>query len=205
MAALRGAVVLLLGSSLVAAGCTAADPETRMSVADPQGDVFVGGPNLGGREAVAAPGNARTDILRTTVEHGDDTVTLRVVLRELRAMQYLDVSAYVRTDRSGSSPWQLSALTYRRDSSIDLYGPGESDCPGLGADFDDATDTVTMTVPRSCLDDPAWVQVSVRAATMDYEARGEDRYADAVWEDDALQTGYSADTHYGPKLHHPES
>ena len=200
-------LLLLLTLAAFTAGCSAhAEPEpatTSSSVADSSGDVVVGGPGLGDG-LIAAADDTRTDIVNTAVDHRDDAVVFRVEFRELEPEQYLDVTADIRSDKSGSRTWQLTSVTYRGESRIDLYGPAGSSCPSAAVELDHAADTVTMTVPRSCLDDPAWIQAQVNAASMNYDARPGSRYADAVWEDDAYQEGAnSGDRPFGPKLHHP--
>lgn len=109
------------------------------------------------------------------------------------------------TDGTGSGrPTQVTALTYLRESSIDVYhGDGPSSCVDAEVVVDDALDTVSVSVPRACLDDPRWIEAEVRAATMRYRATGP--RADAVWEDDAYVTGLDESSARGTsvRLHHP--
>ncbi|RYC03314.1 hypothetical protein [Nocardioides zhouii] len=207
---LRSLFVLVLVVGL--AGCTARTPRevvTSSSVSDASGDVVVGGLGKDRATVVTAPENTITDILETTVDHGSDALTVEVVFEDLRPQQYLDLTASLRTDSTGSGlPTQASALTYRGDSSIDVYRDGTARCTGADAgtvaiDFD--TDTVTMTVPRSCLGEPRWIEAQVRAATMHYDASPDDPRADAVWEDDAYAPALEqpSDRRTSPRLYHP--
>lgn len=203
-----GSLLILLSLATVTAGCSAhaeTEPMTRSSVPDAAGDVLVAGPNLRDGALAAAPGDTVTDIVSTTVEHRAHAVTFQVVFRGLQPEQYLDLTANIRTDKTGTRGWQLTSLTYRGDDQIELYGPQGSNCSTATVDTNYSINTVTMTVPRSCLDDPTWIQAQVRAATMKYDARPGDRRADAVWEDDAYQEGHSGSGQrsFGPKLHHP--
>lgn len=203
-----GRLLLPLSLAMVAAGCSAqadTEPMMRSSVDDAAGDVVVAGPNVGDGAIVAAPGDTSTDIINTTVDHREDAVTFQVAFRGLRPEQYLDVTANIRTSKTGSGGWQLTSVTYRGDDQIYLYGPRGSNCPAAAVEIDYSTNTVTMTVPRSCLDDPTWIQTKVNARTMKYDARPGDRHADSVWQDDAYQDGYTGSAHgsLGPKLHHP--
>ena len=159
------------------------------------------------RETVAAaPRNTITDIIATTVDHGADVVTIDVAFSDLRPRQYLDLSAYVTTDSTGSHlPTQATALTYLGDSSIDIYYEGDppSRCAAATVAIDYDINTLTMSIPRGCLGEPRWIEAKVRAATMRYEAMGPRR--DAVWEDDAYRTGQDqpAGGRTSGRLYHP--
>jgi hypothetical protein len=185
------------------------DVVTTSSVSDVPGDVVVGGLGQDRDAVAAAPSNAITDILETTVDHGSDAITVEVVFADLRPQQYLDLAAYLTTDATGSAlPTQASALTNEGESSIDVYRAGTARCDGaddgtVAIDFD--TDTVTMTVPRSCLDAPRWIEAEVRAATMRYDALPDDPSANAVWEDDAYLPALEAPMDRGTsgRLYHP--
>jgi hypothetical protein len=193
-------------------GCSEKAPRdvvTTSSVSDVPGDVVVGGLGQDRDAVAAAPSNVITDILETTVDHGLDAITVEVVFEDLRPQQYLDLTAYLTTDATGSAlPTQASALTYGGESSIDVYRAGAARCEGAEAgtvaiDFD--TDTVTMTVPRSCLDAPRWIEAEVRAATMRYDALPKDPRANAVWEDDAYLPALERPMDDGTsgRLYHP--
>lgn len=196
-------LVIVLVAAL--AGCSAdRDAVTGSSASDASGDVLVGGLSTDRDAVTAAPGNATADIVETTVDHGVDVVTIAAEFRDLRPHQYLDLTAYVTTDRTGSRlPAQASALAYRGETSVDLYDASGSRCPGAAVDIDFAADTVTMSLPRSCLAEPRWIEAEVTAATMRYDAAPDDPRGDAVWEDHALGTGRAGWDAPVPRLHHP--
>ena len=191
------------------AGCSETPPEetaTSSSVPDPEGDVVVAGLGKDRETVAAASGNTITDIIATTVDHGADVVTIDVAFSDLRPRQYLDLSAYVTTDSTGSHlPTQVTALTYLGDSSIDVYYGGDppSRCKDATVAIDYDINTVTMSIPRGCVGEPRWIEVDVRAATMRYEAKGPRR--DAVWEDDAYRPGQDqpAAGQSSGRLYHP--
>ncbi|GAA5116298.1 hypothetical protein GCM10023339_24630 [Alloalcanivorax gelatiniphagus] len=140
---------------------------------------------------MAAPQNAITDMLATTIEHGTEAIAVEVVFDNLRPRQYLDLTANLTTDGTGSHlPTQATALTYRGESTLDVYTDGRSRCAtaddAVAIDYD--TDVLTMTVPRRCVGEPRWIEAQVTAATMVYDAPPDDPRADAVWEDDAYRT-----------------
>jgi hypothetical protein len=197
----------VLGAPL--AGCAGSadnDHASKDVVTDDSGDVIVTGPHLKRGAIVAAPENTTADIVGTRVENRAHSVWVQVKFRRLRPRQYLDLTADIRTDLTGQREWQLTALTYRGDEEPTLYGfAGDAPCAAVTAEFDYPKSVVTMTVPRRCLDNPAWIQVRVAAATMQYDAPSGTRYADAVWEDDAYQAGMAGATEQssGPRLHHP--
>ena len=123
----HGSTMLVLVTVL--AGCSGDSPReavTRSSVPDAEGDVAVSGLSNDRATVTASPRNTITDIVTTTVDHGADVVTIDVAFVDLRPRQYLDLSAYVATDSTGSRlPTQATALTYLGDSSIDIYYEGD--------------------------------------------------------------------------------
>lgn len=194
-------VVALSGCSTESLG----EVVTRSSVPDAAGDVVVGGLGKDRAGVATAPGNAITDIINTTIDHGAEVVTFEVTFKDLRPRQYLDLTAYVTTDSTGPRlPTQVTALAYRGDSSVDLYDAGGSRCATAAVAIDYDTNTLTMTVPRSCLDEPRWIESEVTAATMRYGATPDDPRADAVWEDHAYRTGRAKSAGGGtsPRLYH---
>lgn len=195
----------LVGLLAALAGCSTERPVvTRSSTSDASGDVLVGGHSTDPDAVAPAPRNAITDIVRTTVDHGADEVTVTAEFRDLRPRQYLDLTAYVTTDRTGSHlPTQATALAYRGETSVDVYDADGSRCAGAAVDVDFDTNTVTMTLPRSCLHEPQWIEAEVDAATMRYGARPDDPLGDAVWEDHAYGTGRAGWDATVPRLHHP--
>lgn len=203
-------VLVVLAGCL--SGCSQKAPRdvvTTSSVSDVPGDVVVGGLGEDLDVVVAAPSNVITDILETTVDHGSDAITVEVVFEDLRPQQYLDLTASLTTDSTGSAlPTQATALTNQGESSMDVYRAGTARCDGADAgtvDIDFDTDTVTMTVPRSCLDAPSWIEAEVRAATMRYDAPPSDPRANAVWEDDAYLPALELPTNHrtSGRLYHP--
>ena len=162
---------------------------------------------LGGSRGTvaAAPGNAITDIVTTTIDHRDDAVTVVVGFKDLHPRQYLDLTAYVTTDSTGSRlPTQATALTYLGESSIDVYDiDGSSRCAAASVAIDYDINTVTMSVPRGCLGEPRWIEARVVAATMRYDEATAGPRGDAVWEDDAFRVGHdqSADSRNSARLY----
>lgn len=199
---------LLVALSVALSGCSPDPPGrtvvTRSSTSDASGDVLVGGHTTDPDAVAPAPRNSITDIVRTTVEHGADEVTVTAEFRGLRPRQYLDLTTLVTTDRTGSRlPTQATALAYRGQTSVDVYEADGSRCPGAAVDVDFDTNTVTMTLPRSCLGEPQWIEAEVDAATMRYDAAPDDPFGDAVWEDHAYGTGRAGWDAEIPRLYHP--
>lgn len=200
-AALAALLAALTGCSTNASERTVV---TRSSTSDASGDVLVGGHGTDPEAVATAPRNAITDIVRTTVDHGADEVTVTAEFRDLRPRQYLDLTAYVTTNRTGSRlPAQATALAYRGETSVDVYDAGGSRCAGATVDVDFDTNMLTMTLPRSCLGEPQWIEAEVDAATMRYDAAPDDPFGDAVWEDHAYGTGRAGWDATVPRLHHP--
>ncbi|MXG88471.1 hypothetical protein [Nocardioides flavescens] len=122
--------------------------------------------------------DARRDLLRLSVDHtsADIVVTLsmRAVSRRDRDTSY---EVYLRTPGGvysvsvvpglGKDPGLFEVPTLpQSDPGDDCEGIGllllDTGCDGLARERDPVADTVTYTIPRDCLDRPAWVRVGAQ-------------------------------------------
>ncbi|KRF34073.1 hypothetical protein [Nocardioides sp. Soil805] len=133
-----------------------------------------------------------------------DDLTFEVAFADLERGQYLDLTAWLTTDADDSRR-QLTALAHLGRHQVDLYAPdASSTCEAATVDVDYTSDMLTMSVPRSCLDEPRWIEVEVVASTMEYDASPDAPGADLVRQDDAFQEGFTRSRgEAGPRLHHP--
>jgi hypothetical protein len=132
------------------------------------------------------------DITAYSTSYGTDlVVTTR--FRSLAALGDQDFSWLIRTSDDDFNWFASLSLQAGRDKgNFDLIDP-EANQPGCGrAVLDRPARKVTLTVPASCLGNPAWVKVAhgVRVYTSTRE------YADDARRDGVVKNNWR----YGPKL-----
>jgi hypothetical protein len=148
-------------------------------------------------EAVPAPEHEGTDVVRTAVAHGAKRLRVRVAFRALERDPFQFMVIRVRTPH-GSYEALVERLGGRPIASIHR-GPRALDCDSLGAKVDLRTDTVTASLPTSCLDAPRWVQIGVGAVSVSGQQGNPE--LGAVYADDAHRDGAIRDNiATGPKV-----
>jgi hypothetical protein len=148
-------------------------------------------------EAVPAPDHAGTDVVRTAVSHGAKRLRVRVAFRALERDPFQFMVIRVRTPH-GSYEALVERLGGKPIASIHR-GPRALDCDSLGAKVDLRTDTVTASLPTSCLDAPRWVQIGVGAVSVSGQQGNPE--LGAVYADDAHRDGAIRDNiATGPKV-----
>lgn len=131
----------------------------------------------------ALPHDRRRDITRLGVDHGVDSVVVALDLRDVgrrdRRTSY-DVALRTRDrlydmqiypGRQGMAQVDFASLRPVRDPDAPECGRvltvQDRGCAGLVADLAPAANTVTVTIPRTCLDDPRWVRVGAVSGGFD--------------------------------------
>ena len=163
---------LALGASATAS--TATEVETRdrhphvRHVQDAHGDVLRVTERQG--EDVFLPRSSRRhgDITAFKVAHGDVAVVGTVKVRRLTHHdRFFGAVLQLRTGQA-----VYTAVVFRTEVGQRLQeqfdGGGRHSCARMGYHLDYGQDTVTISVPRACLGDPAWVRAR---AVIDYFAR----------------------------------
>ncbi len=187
----------------------AAHAET-VTVDDPAGDakalnlaselgVFFGG---GGGEDqplfLDAPGEVATDVTRTTITHAKrvtvttsfrdlvDGVDHSLAMRVITPQGRYDLSVARSTDGS-----RFIDLTPRgavvTESGVERPRP----CRSVRGRYDVVAETVTVSFPAACIDDPRWIQVSAGATRFQVTPVGDGSINLAGFADDAFRTSLS--------------
>lgn len=112
---------------------------------------------------VGAGSQQNVDITKTVVNHKATKLVVRVKYAELKAKKVRFAS--VDLMRFDDGPKLLIAVdtnsVWRGKAYLLEVGSGdEVPCSGLDHTIDYEADTVVTTIPRSCLGDPKWVEVS---------------------------------------------
>jgi len=135
------------------------------------------------------PGDRLRDITAVQVDHGVDSVVAAVRLAEVRLVdKQTSYELVIRTPTRtfiaeiyrgprGKRAVDLQIVRPSRDPDAPSCGPvleivNDVDCAGMVGDADPHADTVTVTIPRACLDTPSWVRLGV--ATGGFDAKGFD-------------------------------
>ena len=116
---------------------------------------------------VPAPDEVSTDIVRTGAAYGDTRLSVTVHFRDLLNTRYQEMYLRILTPKG---PFVLGAARYpgtRVEPAIMRGGGRELECRGLRAKFDGGADTMSVSVPASCLDDARWVRLGVGATGFD--------------------------------------
>ena len=149
-------------------------------------------------ESVPAPDYAGVDVLRTTVAFGANRLRVGVRFRALRARPLPDHGGPSEDAGQAPSTSPCERLGGKPIATIGR-GPEDVDCRGLAAKVDLGADTVTMSLPASCVDDPRWVQVGVGAVAIAAVDGQPDE--GAAYGDDAIRVGEIRDRiALGPKV-----
>lgn len=148
-------------------------------------------------EAIPAPDHEGADVVRTAVAHGAKRLRVSVAFRALERDPFQFIVIRVRTPR-GKYEVLVERLGGKPITTIDR-GRETVDCDGSGAKVDLRADTVTASLPTSCLDAPRWVQIGVGAVSVSGQ-QGNPELA-AVYADDAHRDGAIRDNiATGPKV-----
>ena len=171
LAVLALAVAVLLSSAGVASA-------QNWSLADPKGDVV--SITEDASEPVPAPNRRAGDVWRTSVSHTATKVVIRVTMQ---AIPTRDWTAYaqIRTPRTSFDLVQFKFDGFRGLSFSKTNGSGaEIRCRGKSSRIDGTA--LVLTVPRSCLGNPASVRVGVGVSVYDQDM-------EIIYADDALRRG----------------
>jgi hypothetical protein len=164
---------------------------------DAVGDVVQAVDDMDLESSVPAPDYAGVDVVRTAVAHGENRLGVSVRFRALRRDPFHLTVVRVKTP-DGSFDLVAERLGGKPITSL---GRGHQDveCRGMKAKVDLGSDTMTISLPTSCLGGPRWVQVGVGAVALDMVDGQPDE--GAAYVDDAIRVGEVRDRiALGPKV-----
>jgi hypothetical protein len=161
-------VVALVALCLIPFSASAvahAESVSSLTLIDERGDMWVVGPEEG--PPVAAPRQRRGDIRRTIIRHGAHAVTVRTRFSELsRKPQGHFLVVVLRTNTGVLRDVYIVAGQFSRPPDWRGYVVVERrngrpvDC-AAAHNINYTTNVMRLRVPRSCLQDPRWVQAKV--------------------------------------------
>ncbi|HJQ05779.1 MAG TPA: hypothetical protein VJ872_10065 [Nocardioides sp.] len=185
---IRRTALTLAAAVMLAAAVTRPATAATWAHADAAGDVIYGTPP--DLVPVAAPEDARDDIVRFRVAHLARQVAVRLTLRGLpRPSRFLQVAVTTPAHRYVVSSQGASAEVLRVDGGPRVV------CHIPPATLDSAHLRLQLVVPRTCLGRPRWVRVGaqlVNERTVDGALR--------VYRDDALRTGIGRTLALSPRI-----
>ena len=164
---------------------------------DPAGDVvmYAGGP---ADETVPAPDHVGTDLVRTSVAHGEKRLRVNLGYQALERDPFQLTVIGLKTSRGafeivverlGGSP--ITSIAGRHDDDLE--------CRGLKSTVNLRTDVVSTSLPTSCLGAPQWVRVG--AGAIEVSGDVDQPELAAAYADDAHRAGEIRDNlAFGPKV-----
>jgi hypothetical protein len=162
-------------AALVPAGAASAQ---NLAVPDATGDVWRSTFGDPGSEPVttAAGSPVNADLVRTTIRHNARRLAFEYGYADLRRTENrFFVVAQVKTDEGVKREIGVETVSREGWGGASYFGSptkGEMKCRGLRFDIDYPADTVSVSVPRSCLSGPRWVQA--RLQVMAFEETAEE-------------------------------
>ena len=154
-----------LAAVLVPVGAASAES---LTVNDQVGDTWLD--DYSGDVETYTPSGSWTndDLVRTVVRHGDRRVVVKAKYADLkRSADPLILVVRLRTNESLKRDVAVETVSSPRGSVMFAKHSGaDVKCTGLTHDVDYDADRVTVSVPRSCLSNPRWVQATVGAVAM---------------------------------------
>jgi hypothetical protein len=147
------------------------EPLSRVVLHDGRGDVW-GVTGFGEEDSyVPAGSQPAADVTAAVAAHGRGSVRIRMRFVDLRRVS----QAYVAFIRSRDDLFLAYIEANRRNPAgrhelLDYSAASGVDCAGFAHDLEYDTDRVVVRIPRSCLDRPRWVRISLS----NYRYRSED-------------------------------
>jgi len=147
-----------------------------------------------------APAETSADVVRTTIDHARKRLTLTVQLRDLVDTEGHSVEFRIFTPQGR---YDLTAGSYGDQVRADL-SPGRGGmvvinddgtftepktCRTVRARYDLAADTLTASVPNTCIGSPTWVQVAAGVNRTKVTPQGDGSVNLAGYIDDAFRGG----------------
>ena len=150
-----------------------------------------------------APAETTADVVRTTVDHAEKRLTLTVQFRDL-----VDTAGHSVEFRIFTPDFRYILSAGRRgdETVTDLFPAGTTSgnavidrnvlrpCRTVRARYDLGADTLTASVPTSCLGSPKWVQIAAGATQEKVTPLGDGSVNLAGYLDDAFRGGVSLES-----------
>lgn len=157
---LRRRLVPLVAVTVLALGMPAAAQAATLNLVDERGDVH----RINADDTVqAVPREARADILRTTIQHTDRALIVSTKLRQLPHEAAVGMLMRVRTNDGTYREFSLEAnrrIGWRGQTIMTRRDGVAAQC-ATSHRMNYTSDVMTLRIPRSCLNDPRWIQTSV--------------------------------------------
>lgn len=166
-----------------------------LAAPDAAGDVWKStfDPQTAEETVEPAGSQVNVDLVRTVVKHTDTRLVVVARYADLaKSTNRFFVYSQLRTDEGVKRDIGIDA-TMRWSGTAFLMGPrGEVRCDGLRHSVDYAADVATVSVPRSCLSKPRWVQTRTGAIGFPADGAGDEAYLDSASDDTADEPSWTA-------------
>lgn len=181
----------ILGAVLAPAAAASAKS---LTIADDTADTWenVYNPDTQSDDWYEAGNKLNTDITKTVIKHSATKITITATFDELKAKDAryglvdklrFDHGPKVVADVDTNGKWKGQAFLYTDRSGAQI------DCAGLTHAIDYTANTVEISIPRSCVGKPMWVEVAEFSVSNTSDAAGDHSYID-----DAATAGHKFGT-----------
>ena len=160
---------------------------------------LISGTTTDGPFFLDAPAETSADVVSTTIDHARKRLTLTVQFRDLVELEGHSVEfriftpdvryALVAASSGGETGAELFPTGATSSSPIDR--PLHRPCRTVRARYDLTADTLTASVPTSCLGSPKWVQVAAGVSRSKVTPQADGSANLAGYADDAFRGGVS--------------
>ena len=197
LVAVLAPVALLLPAAAHAAQVTVDDAVGDAKALNLANGLFLPSIDGGDDLFLPAPAEVATDITSTTIKHGRrvsittrfrdlvETAEHSLEMRILTPRGRFDLSVARSADGSGYAEL-APAIVVGEDGEV-----RPRPCRSVRGRYDVVAETVTVSFPAACVNDPRWVQVASGASRLQMTPVGDGSVNLASWADDAFRSGLS--------------
>lgn len=177
---MRALVVTVLTVCSLGVGLTSPAYAEKHVADDPAGDAVVSSAVI---DYQPAPDHTDADVVRSTVSHRRGSVVIRLRLRDLHRVTTRDQLQVIVKLKTPQRRWYVT-LTQRQGKRAQVQFSGPNPCTPARPVVSPADDLIRISLPRTCLKKPRWVQVGSSVAFGN---------AHAYFQDDPLRSGAYSD------------
>ena len=195
----RTALVAAATAALTIVPLTAANAQTWRHT-DTTGDVQS---VVGDADPTPAPDAVDPDATSVRVSHGPGKVTIRTQYQDLAKASdgFYAFFFQLRTNERVNRQLEVDAGPGMWRGQLSFGSPRKKlHCRGLARSIDYTANTVTVTVPRSCLSNPRWVQIG-DAAVKVIGPDATDANSGTLFADDAVSPNVGNNLAWSPSIH----
>lgn len=185
----------LLAAAVTATLLPASASAATLATGDPVGDVWKSTFDPETEEETLEPAGSQVnvDLERTVLKHTATRLVLTARYADLdRSTNRFFLFAEVRTNEGVRRDVVIDTSMRWGGTAFIMGRRGDVRCPGLSHQIDYTADTATVSVPRSCLSKPRWVQGRIGALGFPEQSEGNEVFLDSGSDETADEPSWTA-------------